>query len=87
MNKQALTKVFKNVPKFLKKHSPEILTGVGIAGMVITTISAVRVTPKALRIIDEREIKDGKRLTTGEIVKATWKCYLPSAITSRLILR
>lgn len=81
MNKQALAKVFKNVPVFLKKHSPEILTGVGIAGMVITTISAVRVTPKALRIIDEREIKDGKRLTTGEVVKATWKCYLPSAIT------
>lgn len=81
MNKQALTKAFKNVPKFLKKHSPEILTGIGIAGMVITTISAVRVTPKALRMIDEREIKDGKRLTTGEVVKTTWKCYLPSAIT------
>ena len=32
----------------LQKHSPEILTGIGIAGMVTTTILAVRATPKAV---------------------------------------
>lgn len=32
----------------LQKHSPEILTGIGIAGMITTTILAVRATPKAL---------------------------------------
>ena len=29
------------------KHSPEIFTGIGIAGMVTTTVMAVRATPKA----------------------------------------
>lgn len=81
MNKQAITCFIKEVPKFLRKHSPEFLTGLGVTGMVLTTITAVKATPKALRLIDETEIKDGKRLTKKEIVKTTWKCYIPSAIT------
>ena len=27
------------------KHSPEILTGIGIAGMITTTVLAVKATP------------------------------------------
>lgn len=81
MNKQAVTAVLKDIPKVLKKHSPAILTGLGIAGMVLTTVTAVKATPKALQLVDEREIKDGKRLTKKEIVQTTWKCYIPSAVT------
>lgn len=81
MNKQTIVKALKDVPKILKKHSPELLTGIGIAGMIFTTITAVKASPKALRLVDEREIKEGKRLTNSEIVKTTWKCYVPAAIT------
>ena len=81
MNKQSISKAVKDVPKFLKKHSPEILTGIGIAGMIITTITAVKVTPKALQLVDEREIKDSKRLTTKEVIKTTWRCYIPATVT------
>lgn len=81
MNKQVISSALKSLRKTVKKHSPEILTGIGVAGMVVATVSAVRATPKALRLVDEKEIKDGKRLTTSEIVKTTWKCYIPAAIT------
>lgn len=81
MNKQIIANALKGVPKILKRHSPEILTGIGIAGMIFTTITAVKATPKALQLVDEREIKEGKRLTNAEIVKATWKCYIPAAVT------
>lgn len=81
MNKQTVVKVLKDIPKILKKHSPELLTGIGIAGMICTTISAVKATPKAVRLVDEKEIKEGKRLTNSEIVKVTWKCYVPAAVT------
>lgn len=84
MNKQTITKLFQNAEKALKKHSPEILTGIGIAGMIATTVTAVRATPKALRLIDEREIQENKRLTTMEVVKTTWKCYVPAAISGTL---
>lgn len=81
MNKQTIAKILKGVPNVLKRRSPEILTGVGIAGMIFTTITAVKATPKALQLVDEREIKEGKRLTNSEIVKTTWKCYIPAAVT------
>lgn len=81
MNKQVMSKAFKDIPKVLKKHGPEILTGIGIAGMIAATIAAVKATPKALRLVDEQEIKDSKRLTTKEVVKTTWKCYVPATVT------
>jgi hypothetical protein len=84
MDKQTITKGVKGIQRALRKHSPEILTGIGIAGMIAATITAVRTTPKALRMIDEREIKDGKRLNTKEIVQTTWKCYVPAAVTGAL---
>ena len=83
MNKQAISNALKALQKTVKKHSPEILTGIGIAGMTAAAVMAVKATPKALRMVDEKEIRDGKRLTTGEIVKTTWKCYIPPVVATR----
>ena len=74
MNKQAISNALKALQKTVKKHSPEILTGIGIAGMTAAAVMAVKATPKALRMVDEKEIRDGKRLTTGEIVKTYALC-------------
>ena len=42
MNKQNVTQFFKNAKEVVTKHSPEILTGIGIAGMITTTVLAVK---------------------------------------------
>mgnify|MGYP001100643429 CR=1 FL=1 len=69
----------------LKKHSPEILTGIGIAGMITTTVMAVRATPKALILIEERKEEIGaEKLEAMDMVKTTWACYIPAAITGTL---
>lgn len=47
MQKSNLTKVFNSMKIATVKHSPEILMGIGITGMVTTTVMAVRATPKA----------------------------------------
>lgn len=86
MNKQNL---FKNVRSFVTKHNPEILTGIGIAGMITTTVLAVKATPKALEIMGEEqerrkvegETKYYELLPAKDIVKLTWKCYVPAAVT------
>lgn len=66
------------------KHSPEILTGIGIAGMITTAVLAVSATPKALELIkkkkEELNIEDEK-LKPVEVVKTTWKCYVPAVVT------
>lgn len=81
MEKFSLSKVVKNVKEVATKHSPEILTGIGIAGMVTTTVMAVKATPKALMLIEEKKNEEGlDSLTPIETVKASWQCYIPSAI-------
>lgn len=86
MNKTDVTKFIRNVKHGLSKRSPEILTGIGIAGMVTTTVLAVRATPKALDLLamaEEEKYKNGEdtELTKVEVVKAAWKPYIPAAIT------
>lgn len=83
--KKELAKSFLSLKTAIKKHSPEILTGIGIAGMITTTVMAVRATPKALILIEERkeEIGAGK-LEAMDMVKTAWACYIPAAITGTL---
>lgn len=81
MNKSNLTKFFNGTKMMLTKHSPEILTGLGIAGMVTTTILAVKATPKALELLEEAEFDKQEKIKPIEAVKLTWKCYIPAAIT------
>lgn len=86
----------KTTQKSMSKHSPEILTGIGVVGMVTTVVLAVKATPKALEQINDAEgekiaqqLEQGVdyeeanqvKLTPVETVKATWKTYLPAAIT------
>ena len=87
MAKPNIARLFKSVQTTVTKYSPEILTGIGIAGMITSTVLAVKATPKALRLIEEQEIELSNQyheevtLTPMETVKTTWKCYIPAAIT------
>lgn len=46
-------KVFgKTAQEFVKKYAPQILTTIGVGGLVTTTIYSVRVTPKALEALE-----------------------------------
>ncbi len=85
MKKPKLSSISKGIRGTIIKHSPEILTGIGIAGMITTTIMAVRATPKALILIEERKEEiDVDKLTPIELIKTTWTCYIPTAITGGL---
>lgn len=72
----------KDLKIIVKKHSPEILTGIGVAGMIATTVMAVKATPKAILLINEKEVELGEeKLAPADIVKTTWKCYIPATVT------
>jgi hypothetical protein len=78
----------------LVKHSPGILTGLGIAGMVTSTVMAVKATPKALALIEEEKRRQNKELVEAgheptveklkvkDVVRVTWKCYIPSVAST-----
>lgn len=83
---EKITNFFKSTRRFIGKHSPEILTGVGVTGMITTTVLAVKATPKALELIGNRKEELGyprdceEHLTVMETIKVAWKPYLPAAL-------
>lgn len=76
MNLEPVKEIVNTSAMAINKHSPEILAGMAICGVVTTTVLAVRATPKALAIIEEKNINKPK-----EIIFATWKCYISTAIS------
>lgn len=81
MSKPSMANFFKRAEAVMSKHSPEILTGIGIAGMITTTVLAVKATPKALVLMEDARYEKGSKLKPIEKVKVAWKPYVPAAIT------
>lgn len=74
--------LIKYADSVFKKHGTKILTGLGVAGLVTTTILAIEATPKAVRIIEEKKKKEHKEsLTKKETVSLVWKCYIPTGVS------
>lgn len=80
MSKHDARGFFKGVYNALSKHSPEILMGIGVAGMITTTVLAVKATPKALKICEIVKEEKGEPKNI-DYVKAAWKCYIPAIVT------
>lgn len=75
----------KSITGFLSKNSPTILTIMGAVGLVTTVAMAIKATPKAEDILYDAELEkgDGEEripLTKTEVIKETWKVYLPTAL-------
>ena len=98
MKKHDVTKIFNMVKRTVGKKSPEILIAFGIAGMITTTVLAVKATPKAVEKINEEKKKQneefvkkitgeesgavvGFKLKKKDIIKVTWKYYIPAAVS------
>lgn len=81
MNKSKILQLMRIAKTSISKHSPEILTGIGIAGMITTTVLAVKATPKAIRLIEAAKEEKGEDLTKTETVKTCWGAYIPAAAT------
>jgi len=80
------TTIAKNILRGLERESPAILTGLGVTGIATTVILAVRATPKALYLLEEEKLKRDPKGNTDisldklDVVKVTWKCYIPAAL-------
>ncbi len=99
MSKLNLVSVPKQIARYMSKKAPELLTGVGIGLGVCTVGLAVKATPKALMLAEEKKRQINKDIleeakTNGQpicehidtlkpldLVKTTWKCYIPAAVT------
>lgn len=66
MSNGGLMKLVSAVSKTARKHSPEILMGLGITGMITTAVMAVKATPKACEMIEDRHYERYSQLSNEE---------------------
>lgn len=82
MKATTLTSMMTCAWKAMRKHSPEILTALGIAGFTTAAVMAVKVTPKALEKVrqDSQKNHNGDRYayTKKEAVASAWRHYIPA---------
>ena len=69
-----------NAKLFLKRNGSTILTVLGGAGVVATAVTAVKATPKAIKLIEVYEEQKGEGLTTLEKIKVAGPHYIPSIL-------
>ena len=75
------TDLIKSVHPFVARNSPSLLSGVAIVGTVTTAVLAVRATPDALKTLELDLQAKQEPLTKVEVVRATWKFYIPATLT------
>lgn len=76
-----MNKVLSNSKLFFKRNSATILTVVGVAGVVATSVMAVKATPKALRMIEDAKEEKGEELTRTETFVVAAPSYIPAVVT------
>lgn len=81
-----ISDIFANVVKTLKSHSPEILTGLGVSGVMTTSYLSAKASFQAARMIDKDEEdnywahSDPKEQFKNR-AKLVWKEYIPAGIS------
>ena len=78
--------------KLADEHSPAILTGLAVGGVIATVYLTAKATPKALKAIEEEkeylerkaeeEDTEVKPLTKADIFKVGFKYYIPPILTA-----
>ena len=75
--------ILKTIKPLLSKYEPEILMGMGISGMIFSTVWAIKATKKATRILDNKKVELNKeKLSAKEIFVEVWRLYLPVVVSS-----
>ena len=77
----------KTIGDQLVKHSPAILTGFAVAGVVSTAVMAAQATPKALTVLrNEMEDRDYEEMSNVDILRTVWRFYAPAATVGLLTI-
>lgn len=69
----------------MSDNAPELLIGMGLAGMLSSTVMACKATPKVHEMIQKekeiRRLENEPELTKMDVVKMAWKPYVPAVLS------
>lgn len=75
-----MNKLVSHSKRFLNRNASTILTCIGGAGVIATSVMAVKATPKALAVLEAAKKDKGEELTSFEIIKTAGPVYIPSIL-------
>ena len=76
-----MNKLLMSSKRFVKRNASTILTCAGGAGVIATSIMAVKATPKALYLLEVAREEKGEDLTKFESVQVAGPVYIPAILT------
>lgn len=76
--KSKINQLIKSIKPWLSKHSNAIMTGTGMCLVAASVVHTGYATIKATKKVEK--LKEEKSLTKTEIVKETWKYYIPPVV-------
>lgn len=84
-------KLVNQIVNLAKANSPEILTALGVSGVVTTTYLTAKATFKASRVIEKEQERLDEQpkshpLDNKEKAKLVWTLYVPSAISGAVTI-
>lgn len=80
--KDSIIETTAKVSNKVVQKAPELLAGTGIACFIASTFMAVKVTPKAHDILEEKKKElQTEELPVKETIKAVGKLYLPAVVS------
>lgn len=79
----SLASKLKTIEKLAVDNSPVLLTAIGVAGVIGTSILSMRAARKADRMLYEAgsKIGSGEDFGIKEEIKATWTAYIPPVVS------
>ena len=75
-----MNKPLNTLKMFVKKNGPTILTCIGSVGVVITSVMAIKATPKAIVLLEDARNEKGDNLTKFEKIMVAGPAYIPTII-------
>lgn len=75
-----MNKPLNTLKMFVKKNGPTILTCIGSIGVVVTSVMAIKATPKAIVLLEDARAEKGDDLTKFEKVMVAGPAYIPTII-------
>lgn len=75
-----MNNLLRSAQRFFKRNGSTILTCVGGAGVVATTVMAVKATPKAWARLELATEEKGEELTVFEVVQVAAPVYIPTVL-------
>lgn len=77
---ESVKRVLYSAEELINKKTPELLAATGVCCFIISTIEAVKATPKAVKLLEDKKEEVSEELTLKEKVKTAGKVYVKSAL-------